>query len=734
MKSKHSIQPTHDEKRTGLSRRELLAAGLALPGSAGLSALFSSPAELAAQSAAAKLPELDIVEWSYFWTGVNRVDLGSGPVVNGQQMYVEYQIPAKVKYPYPVVLVHGGGGQGTDWMSTPDGRRGWAHILLEQGFMVYVVDRPGHGRSPYHPDLQNGWPGPATLEPISSRFTPMRAQAAAGRGGPGGGAGKGKGGPGGGRGGYDNAGMHNQWPGTGAVGTPELDQLVAAEGGAYTPGKGTGPMTQTEVWQRNGVEMVRKIGVPAVIMTHSAGGPFGMYVAEAEPKLVRALIINEGAGAGAFSQGARWGAIGLPMAYDPPVSDPAELKTMQMQPTPEDAAQGAQPYLIQAEPARKLKNWKDIDVAVYTAEASFVTINPGIVAYFKQAGVRASEIRLHELGIHGNGHVMMGEKNNRETLRPIVDWLLKLDTKNAPKRRPGPSKSGDSTAMKLADEGHFWVGFERKPVQNGTTLAGTTYVQYLKPAKKRSQYPVILVHGGAGQGTHYMGIMGLAGWAHYWVQAGYDTYVIDRPGHGRAVYHPDVYGEIVPVFGYSSVTGDIKRGAVEPNKRWIGTTGDIGDEVVDQFQAGQNSIPRDMAVFKKYYESGAGELLDKIGPSIIMAHSMGGPWPYVAATARPGKVKAILDVEGASPLQAPWSVAAASPGLKGVPIICVTAERSGRNPAQFMETLKSGGCTVEALNLKDKGILGNSHFMMFENNRKQVFDAIRSTLESRVKI
>ena len=79
----------------------------------------------------------------------------------GTQMYVEYQIPAKVKHPYPIVLVHGGGGQGLDWMGTPDGRRGWATMLLEEGYKVYVVDRPGHGRSPYHPDLHGGWPARA---------------------------------------------------------------------------------------------------------------------------------------------------------------------------------------------------------------------------------------------------------------------------------------------------------------------------------------------------------------------------------------------------------------------------------------------------------------------------------------------------------------------------------------------------------------------------------------------
>ena len=70
---------------------------------------------------------------------------------NGMQMYVEHWIPREVRHPYPVVLIHGGYGQGSDWISTPDGRRGWATLLLEQGYKVYVLDRPGQGRNPYHP-------------------------------------------------------------------------------------------------------------------------------------------------------------------------------------------------------------------------------------------------------------------------------------------------------------------------------------------------------------------------------------------------------------------------------------------------------------------------------------------------------------------------------------------------------------------------------------------------------
>ncbi len=759
MKSKTS-------RNAGLSRREFVATSLAVPGLAGL---MASPEAIAAGAG----PTLDIAEWSFFWVGVERANLANSaggqpgqpsPVVKGTQMYVEYQIPAKVRHPYPVVLVHGGGGQGLDWMGTPDGRRGWATILLEEGYKVYVVDRPGHGRSPYHPDLHGGWPGAQTLESISGLFTPQRANAPAG--------GRGA------RGGFGNSGnakLHNQWPGTGAVGTPELAQLVASQGGSFGNGMGLIKDSQVAVWQRNGAEMLDKIG-PAIIMTHSAGGPFGFYVLEARPTLVKGIVVVEGATGSAFTGQSRWGLINLPVAYDPPVSDPSEIKTKQVQPSEADAKLGIGPYNIQEEPARKLKNWRDCAIAIYTSEASFVLPNPGAVAYLKQAGVRAEEIRLADLGIHGNGHLMMGEKNNRETLKPILSWLDKNVNGRAPLPKTSFKKGDDSSAMKLADQGFFWVGIEEKKIQQGTILVGQTFVQYLKPEDKRHRFPVVLVHGGAGQGTHYMGIGGKAGWAQYFVQAGYDTYIVDRVGHGRAIYHPDALGPIGPVFNYASVTVDFKRAAVDPNRRWVGT-GDVGDPLIDQFQAGQNSTPTDNALAQRLWARAGGQLLDKIGPAIVMVHSAGGPFAWLIANERPGMVKAILNVEGASPIFAAagkagpaWpltaipleydppvsdpsqfatkEVAAKDGGaayrlqadgsvkklknLQGIPIAYIVAERSTRRAEPVVEFLKQAGCNAEALNLKDKGIFGNGHFMMLETNRKQVFEAIRGWLEAKV--
>src|SRR5437867_438774 len=609
------------QKRSkSLSRREFMRGTTAL-GLSGLTATtwteaFGETARRAAQIDNSRAP-LDIAEWSFFWVGVEREQRANGVVVNGKQMYIEYQIPARIRYPYPIVLVHGGGGQGLDWMGTPDGRRGWSSYLLEEGFKVYVVDRPGHGRSPFHPDLHGAFPQQnITLESISQRFTPMAAK-------------------------QPDANQfvkkHNQWPGTGEVGTPELAQLVASQGGSFIT-----PVSKAhQVWRERGAMLLDKIG-PAIIMTHSAGGPFGWLVAEARPNLVKGIIVIEGGGT-PFNGQNRWGLSTIPVTYDPPVSDPSEIKTQTVTP----AEPGVQPYKLQEEPARKLKNLEGIPMVIVTAEASFASPgNPGAVAFLKQAGCKAEELRLTVHNIHGNGHMMMREQNNREVLQPILDWIKKNANPSGARVSAVAKRNGDSTAVKLADQGHFWVGTEHKKMSYGTIVAGQMFVQYKTPVQVRHPFSIVLVHGGGGQGTHYMGIGdGSAGWAHYYLKEGYKVYIVDRPGHGRSPYHPDALGPITGVLTYSTVTGDFKRAANNPNRRWMGT-GDVGDPVIDQFQAGQNSAPQDNLLAQRLWARDGAELLDKIGPAIIQTHSAGGPFGWLVANERPNLVKAVVSVEG----------------------------------------------------------------------------------------
>ncbi len=43
--------------------------------------------------------------------------------------------------------MHGGGGTGRVWESTPDGREGFQTLMLRRGFPVYIVDFPRRGRA-----------------------------------------------------------------------------------------------------------------------------------------------------------------------------------------------------------------------------------------------------------------------------------------------------------------------------------------------------------------------------------------------------------------------------------------------------------------------------------------------------------------------------------------------------------------------------------------------------------
>ena len=729
-----------------MTRRDFAA--VAASGLAAAS-LVSQAAETGSASAA-KVP-LDLAEWSYFWVGVDRADLANGTVVNGKQMYVESWIPAQVKHPYPIVLVHGGGGQGLDWMGTPDGRPGWATYLAQEGYRVYVVDRPGHGRSPFHPLTHSAFPPTAgPLENISGRFTPPNRTATSKP--------------------LPFQHFHNQWVGEGTVGSKDLDQFVASQGGAYVqiagppaaPGAPNPAQTQMTVlahqaWRERGAMLLDKIG-PAIIMTHSAGGPFGWLVAEIRPNLVKGIIAVEGGGQ-SFTGANVWGMSTIPVAYDPPVKDVSELKLVDV-PSPEE---GVAPYKLQAEPARKLKNLQGIPIVIVTSEGSFASPgNPGGVAYFKQAGCQAEELRLTKLGIHGNGHMMMVERNNRQVLQPILDWMSKTVEKNAPITQPRPTE----TAIKIADNGFFWTGLEHKTMPYGSILRGQMYVEYFIPQQVRSKYPIVLVHGGGGSMLHYMGVNGMAGWAHYYIQAGYPVYLVDRPGHGRVPYHPDALGPISACPTYGQITGDTLRAAKQPNKQWIGT-GDIGDPALDQIMAGQNAAPQDNVMAHGLWASRGAELLDKIGPAIIQVHSAGGPFGYLVANERPKLVKAIVNVEGGGAAfqgQNAWGLvdvpAVYDPpisdpkelttkdvngyklqadgnvhklkNLQGIPIVYVTAERSGRNGEGHVAFLKQAGCDAEDLPLKSKGILGNGHFMMLEANRKQVFDVLDGWIKQKV--
>jgi pimeloyl-ACP methyl ester carboxylesterase len=150
--------------------------------------------------------------------------------------------------------------------------------------------------------------------------------------------------------------------------------------------------------------------------------------------------------------------------------------------------------------------------------------------------------------------------------------------------------------------------------------------------------------------------------------------------------------------------------------------------------AAANSAPRDNQLAQDLWRRHGAELIDRIGPTIILTHSAGGPFGWIVANERPNLVKAVVSFEGAT---APLVGFGGQPGttlpnLKGMPVMYLLSERGGRNAGPIIEALTKSGAKAEAIDLKARGILGNSHFAMFENNRRQVLDVIREWIEQRV--
>ena len=80
----------------------------------------------------------------------------------------------------------------------------------------------------------------------------------------------------------------------------------------------------------------------------------------------------------------------------------------------------------QKEPARALVAVGERPILYLATEASFYApYNHCTVAYLKQAGVNVDFVKLADIGLHGNGHMMMMEKNSDAIAQVIVEWLDK---------------------------------------------------------------------------------------------------------------------------------------------------------------------------------------------------------------------------------------------------------------------------------------------------------------------
>ena len=127
------------------------------------------------------------------------------------------------------------------------------------------------------------------------------------------------------------------------------------------------------------IALVDKV-CPCVVLVHSQGGPFGYKVAQARPDKVKALVLVEPAGVGDISQAAKLKDIPSLSIYGDYIASDARWPTI------------------------RANNIKFHDA-------------------IRAAGGKPDLVNLPDIGIAGNSHMMMMDRNNQQIAQVIQKWL-----------------------------------------------------------------------------------------------------------------------------------------------------------------------------------------------------------------------------------------------------------------------------------------------------------------------
>jgi len=586
----------------------------------------------------------DLSRTGIFYAGGKYVG-GPGKEVMGGSAYVEVWVPKQIKHPYPIIYVHGAGQTATDWLQTPDGRPGWAYYFAKLGYVQYMVDSPARGRSPYVPDHD----GNLTIRTVPNLEATFTASAK--------------------KGDFPRAHLHNQFPGTGLMGDPIFDEFAKTQ--VQFLGGG-GPASQDELSRDAFVALLDMIKSPVIILSHSQGGTVGWLMADARPNQVKGIVTvepaappikgvdtakvayNVGGGGGGLS----WGVTSSPITYDPPVKSPSELQV-----TLEDKSDipgDVVPCYVQKEPARKLVNLEKIPVVYLSAEGGYHReFDHCLAKWLNQAAVKTQFVRMEDVGLRGNGHEMMLEKNSDDIAKFIGGWMEKnIPQKDKANMAMPPSSIPTFSTDNIARQGFLYAGGKYVGGTGKEVMGETMYTEVWVPKQQRHPHPVVFFHGNGQTGAVWRQTPDARpGWAYYLVDHGYTVYMVDYPARGRSPYVPGVDGKlgIRTALQLSQIwTGPVPSGGDFPRMKlytqWPSDSpkkGTMGDPVFDNFAKGQMQFVSNQAELA--IPAGIA-LLDKIAkPVILLTHSQGGGIGFNVADERPNLIAGMIAIEPGGP-------------------------------------------------------------------------------------
>jgi pimeloyl-ACP methyl ester carboxylesterase len=353
----------------------------------------------------------------------------------------------------------------------------------------------------------------------------------------------------------------------------------------------------------------------------------------------------------------------------------------------------------------------------------------------------------------------------------------------------GPKPSRKQAPLMLEQRGIFWVGGEQLPrTQPGSEsfeqVVGQTYVEYSIPYHKRRKAPsIVLFPGGGLSGVQYQTTPdGREGWADFFVRRGFTTFVVDPPGLGRAGASIDEFNRVQMGIDPPSTQPSFSKWDTAAWSEWnlgpeFGVHGPEDPSCIGNDGRGDppitchgNRFPNDGASLKQFLASlmpfrlptavtdprlvdlleqeqsaAVRALLEKVGPAIFIGHSFGAGIGGAVANARPNLFRAVIGVEpssgdGRKPLPDACNIATNAPiaGIARVPTLSVHGIGQVGRPntpackAKYAEINAAGGNATYVDLIADRGIWGNGHLPMWENNSDQIAQLLLDWIESTV--
>ena len=265
-----------------------------------------------------------------------------------EQMYVQYVKLAQPRAKLPILLWHGGGLTGVTWETKPDGKPGWQHFFLQNGYDTYVSDAVERGRASWarYPEIFKTEPLFRTKKEAWELFRIGPTYE-----------------PGGQRVAYEG----QQFP------VEAFDQFMK---------QAVPRWTSTDAAIQRAYDVYVDKVCPCIVVVHSQGGNFGFTAALNAPDKIKALVAVEPSG-----------------SPDPAKVDLAKLK-------------GVPHLIVWGDYIDQNEAWQGYRKAPTRYREALVA-----------AGVKADVMDLPSMGVKGNSHMLMMDRNSDDIARRVHDWI-----------------------------------------------------------------------------------------------------------------------------------------------------------------------------------------------------------------------------------------------------------------------------------------------------------------------